>query len=437
MFCPECGKPNDDSAIFCYDCGTRLKAQNPEQAPGQVIQNGGNYPPVTDTVVPPPPKKPMNKKAVAIVGSVCGAFFALIIGLIVIISIFTPEKAAVNYVNALASGDYAKAYSYIYDTEKKYVSEEQYVEYMSVNSIITPGSVKKANCTDAIETIGYSFVNMATTESVYNCYVTFDIEDSAYDAFFSGYIPDGMLVKVVKSGGFSYKVSMADEFVQGVTIRTMKDANVTIDGVQLTGASSQSNYEESSDIFENYTVAVLLSGNHNLVIEHEMYDTIETEIYVGEYERSFYYTEMDLKEETRNQIFTQTTEIFKSMCAASMSSKDFSAVSGNITSNADYYEDLVYDYNYFKNKIKNNDGVGYSSLNFTSFTDSTTNLGMNNNRYTCKVSYTYDNVYVYRDYRSATGYNQRSTTAAEGYISMTFEYVDGVWNLISINDYRI
>ena len=113
------------------------------------------------------------------------------------------------------------------------------------------------------------------------------------------------------------------------------------------------------------------------------------------------------------------------------------AMNGFVPSNADYYEELVSDFNYFKNKIKNSDGVGYSSLNFTSFTDSTTNLGMNNNRYTCKASYTYDNVYVYKDYRSATGYNQRSTTAAEGYISMTFEYVDGEWSLIFINDYRI
>ena len=32
MFCPNCGTKNDDDALFCGECGTRLAEEMPEAA---------------------------------------------------------------------------------------------------------------------------------------------------------------------------------------------------------------------------------------------------------------------------------------------------------------------------------------------------------------------------------------------------------------------
>lgn len=442
MFCPECGKQNDDSAVFCYHCGVRIKVQDiahtrnayaVDQQQVPMRQNSIRYSNDTDRAgktaengnVQASQKKTVNKKLIAVIAAIGGVFAALIIAFIVLVVCFSPERTAEKYVDALIDGDYSKAYTYIYDGEAEYFTAEQFADYISTDmvSYTFASSVKRVNCKNAVEAGLYQGVAGDTSEKMFNCYV--DLSGKNYS--------DGITVSVVKTGAFSYKVSVASDIVYNVSVRTAKGSTVTIDGIQLT-------VKEDADIshkYASYKIDVLLEGNHDLRIENPIYETIEREIRVDSYQSGFNYSEMELKKEERTKVFNQATEIFKSMCAASMSSKDFSAVSGNISSDTNVYAGLVYDYNNFRSNIKSSSGVGYSNLNFTQFVDDTIYFGVENNKYTCKVKYTYDNVYVYKNYYSATGYSQRTTKGAQGYISMTFEIIDGEWTLVDINDYRI
>lgn len=446
MFCPECGKPNDSNAVFCYHCGIRIQAQDishtrnayaveqqqvpmrqhsirythePQNADGtmRAAGNGGNV---------AAQKKSVNKKLIALIAVFGGIFAALVIAFIVIMVNFTPEKTAEKYVDAIIDGDYSKAYSYIYDSEAEYFTENQFADYMSNYMAIYTfaSSAKRVNCKDAVEAGLYQNSTGDASEKMFNCYV--DFSSAGYN--------DGMTVSVVKTGALSYKVSVASDLVMNISVRTAKGSTVTIDGIKLTVKEDENT---NSHKYASYKIDALLEGNHDLVIENPIYETIEKEIRVDDYSKTFNYSELDLKAAERTKVFNQATEIFKSMCAASMSSKDFSAVSGKITSDANVYSDLVADYNTFKNHIKNSSGMGYSSLNFTQFVDDTIYYGVENNKYTCRVKYTYDSVSVYKNYYSATGYSQRTTKGAQGYISMTFEIIDGEWTLIAINDYRI
>lgn len=432
MYCPECGKQNEDNALFCYECGTALQMQNETPIENTGYGDGQNYQYNTqNTDTSTVPKKPMNKQTKIIIGAVFGVFALLLIGISVLTMMFSPEKTAENYFKALSKGDYGKMYSYIIDTEQKYVTETEFVEYMEANNYIQPDSVEGFKCYETFSDGGYTGpVVSSSISEIYTCNVNYNLNDEITQRSF--------FVDIIKVSGIipTYKVSIMDILVSDVTVRAVKGATVFIDSKQLTVQENTDEYSYS-DNYDSYVANVLLAGAHTLKIEHEMYDTIENQIYVDSYDNFFSYTAMDLKADTRTQIFNQSTDLFKSMCAAAMSSKDFNAVNGNITSDADAYQDLVYAYNNFKNRIKNNEGVGYSNLNFTSFTDATTDFQLNDNRYTCKVSYIYDNVYVYKDYRSSTGYSQRSTTGAEGYIYLTYELVDGDWQLVAIRDYRI
>lgn len=445
MYCPECGKQNEDNALFCYECGTALQMQNETPVENIDYGNGQTYPPIENTGysneqnyqyntqntgTTTVPKKPMNKQTKIIIGAVFGAFALLLIGISVLTMMFSPEKTAENYFKALSEGDYSKMYSYVIDSEQKYVTETEFVEYMEANNYILPDSVEGFKCNETISGGGYTGSVDSSVVQTHTCNINYNLNGEITQRSY--------FVDIVKVSGIipTYKVSIMDILVSDVTVRAVKGATVFIDSKQLAVQENTDEYSFSDD-YDTYVANVLLSGVHTLKIEHEMYDTIEGEIYIDSYDNYFSYTVMDLKADTRTKIFNQSTDIFKSMCAAAMSSKDFSAVNGNIASDADTYQNLAYAYNNFKNRIKNDDGVGYSNLNFTSFTDATTDFQLNNNRYTCKVNYVYDNVYVYKDYRSATGYSQRTTTGAEGYIYLTFELVDGDWQLVVIRDYRI
>ena len=99
MFCPECGASLEDNAVFCSNCGTRVRS-------GGIPPNAGEPSAKKTSAVP---KKKFPIKAVALIVGV----FAVIIAVTVIagsaVSSARPENVASDYLKSYYYGNVEKA----------------------------------------------------------------------------------------------------------------------------------------------------------------------------------------------------------------------------------------------------------------------------------------------------------------------------------------
>ena len=110
MYCTECGARLEEGALFCCECGNKVE----QPADAECMTEAEK--PVTHPEPPPvpqreqtastAPKKPMSrkkKKALIIAGAII-AF--IILGSVVMRSVFTPERLVEKFIDAMEYGDY-------------------------------------------------------------------------------------------------------------------------------------------------------------------------------------------------------------------------------------------------------------------------------------------------------------------------------------------
>ena len=97
-YCPKCGNPLDDGAIFCDNCGVKLDAQ-PQQTQSQpYVQPQQQFPQPERQYAPyqppyqhnQPALQPPKKKTGLIIGLICGGFAFLIAAALVVIFVIIP-----------------------------------------------------------------------------------------------------------------------------------------------------------------------------------------------------------------------------------------------------------------------------------------------------------------------------------------------------------
>ena len=109
MFCPECGKKNENGAQFCEYCGAKIAEES-------------------KVVLPKTPRKPMKKKTIVIISIVSALVVILVVGGIVLSSNFKPSKIAVNYFVALMNNDTDKIYDYINVPDSEFTTKKMFTE---------------------------------------------------------------------------------------------------------------------------------------------------------------------------------------------------------------------------------------------------------------------------------------------------------------------
>ena len=72
MFCPKCGSPIPEDAVFCMNCGEKIETAAPEadSAPAEIT-------PAEEAPIPASGKKPKKKKAVLLVSVLALLFVAV------------------------------------------------------------------------------------------------------------------------------------------------------------------------------------------------------------------------------------------------------------------------------------------------------------------------------------------------------------------------
>ena len=152
--CTNCGSQNEDSTLFCTNCGTSLQAPAPQPTPQPAPEFISNY----EQQQPTPEHKPTSKldeilaklKLTRISATTLGIFAIAAIVVIVAVSILIsaifpgPKKVVKKYLNGLEKGD-AKAVvncmpSYLWEDDKDEKEEfidslEDSLDYLEIESI--------------------------------------------------------------------------------------------------------------------------------------------------------------------------------------------------------------------------------------------------------------------------------------------------------------
>ncbi len=124
MYCPWCGKPQDDSAAYCSSCGGRLsesEALDGDSDGASLRQLASEVSGATEKKAFTALKNPKLLVAVVAVAAVVLLVFFLLRPL-------SPRDAAEKFMKCMSSGNYAKAYEMLYQTDSLMLSKEKFVQ---------------------------------------------------------------------------------------------------------------------------------------------------------------------------------------------------------------------------------------------------------------------------------------------------------------------
>lgn len=442
MFCPNCGKPNQEDSRFCEECGTALVENS-------VLAQALYSEPVSEDSAEAPsnfvlPKfdflkiKEFSKKNKFILIPVAAVVVLATVFCIIGSSVASPKRIAKNYFESLSKGDYKAMYDCLALPDDEFINEETFNVYMQEYAETSNRFTDVKNYTiEEIKSnsgLGDSYNSELPSAGSNSMIKNFQV--SIVDSM-TGYI-DELKIPLIKQDAKTwlffdtYKVSAAGYVLQDITINAPANTTVSLDGVEL------NNKEQSSDE-ENvclYEIANLFPGTHTISVVSDMFETYEMEIDINNSESTYNVSanSLKLKEELVSTAKTNATNDFKLLYSKAKDGKEFSTIGIKAAPEADIstvYSRIV------EKLTLNSDGTGIKSVTFTSVEANDLYSQYTNDDGAIRISFQQEFQYTYTYTRTQGWFN---VTLVDGESSgaqtvrFTYEYVDGEWLLYSLDN---
>ena len=446
MFCPECGTKNDDDALFCENCGKKIKdgsekieiIQDNEQKSAEV--NNQAKQDVNTTITP---RKPIRKKTKMIIGLVAVVSIAIIIFSVVGKKLTNPERIALNYFKDVAAADWEKVYNYYDLSESEFINKEMYKKAVAKNEKIdyTVCAIKKnTNIADLIDGADSNKIDCKDEGISRTIKIEYALKNS--DTATSTYT-----VKLVKSSKNKFlffdnwKVVPEDMIAKNYSIRTLKEVKVFIDGKKLSKKylsedESNNEYESSLDI---YKIPSIFKGTHKIEFKGDFIETYKDSLKIrANSEYNYSYTNPDIKNDFIEVLEKKTEDIVKKIYEAALDDKNFKDLKLPCEIYEDTKDDLKDRYDDLVDNMKKTSyasEIKVKSLKLNEFEITDQNSYIDNGTISATISYKseYSGEFVKKID------NKEEKKKDDGNITGTvsFRYDDGEWKISRIYNSRI
>lgn len=471
MFCEECGNKLPDGAVFCTECGTRVK-QVEKKAPSmqqvnqqlisesnEIIQNGGEAAqgeqivPVSTAPVPVAqnqmpmqnvaqnqmpmqnvaqnqvlmqnvaqnqmpmqsvaPRKPMKKITKILLVE---AALVLALGAAAYTKVkdfVSPERTAKEYFVEVMAGDSAAAY------EKLNVEESDFV-----NSKYFEKIVPEIGC-ENISNYAIAGIQQEGNAYTKQVYITYHKKEDEQDYTFVVNLEKSQKKKWLFFD--DWKVNVGSHIQKDVTVSTIPDAKVSIDGKEI----SQANAKKDEYGYVTYSIPKMFDCNYEVKVTSDMYEDSSYTIQPSEEETSFYVgTNMPIKQEVKDAVSAQAQKDFQTLWKGIAAKAEFSSLDGipkDISSIQEDYQSAVEDIAGKKTEgIKN---ISFDDLTMEiSFSNDDYDEDIQSPRATIYFTGTMDYTRVSEDWWD--GSLQSNKVQDDSYSgTLSYIYQDGAWVL--------
>ncbi len=423
MFCQNCGTQNEDNSLFCISCGAKLDvtpavpvAEAPAAtpvAPAQPAQPAQPVAPAQSVAQPAAPKvkSPLPLKSIIITAvELVIAIVAIIVFFVVGNKMFSPANAAKSFYNAMAAGDFSKAYGYMNVGEgNAFLSEESFIAAFG---------------DDASD---YEFAQVLAVQKMGDqSNVSIRVNGESQTVRF---ISAGRKFLVFKD----WRVSVDSFVVKDCYIYAPKDFSVYLDGVLLTNGKE----EDNRNVYE---VKKIFKGDHEIA-------PALGDVRGGATTYSFnwdddYYTIYDFTPSP--EMYTDAANVaynaFTTMADAYVGGKDFNTVKDIYSKDAVSYAKTSYEDNttynsysryYAWNKQDTREGVYNLEVKDVRVDSLYGRLSDNKLYITCELRYNYTYTYLAETYNWDIHQYQLAdgTQDGSGYTYIYLVYEDGQWKV--------
>lgn len=322
MFCPECGKKNENGAQFCEYCGAKIAEES-------------------KVVLPKTPRKPMKKKTIVIISIVSALVVILVVGGIVLSSNFKPSKIAVNYFVALMNNDTDKIYDYINVPDSEFTTKKMFTEVVDTEKedLLNYKIVSEEKSTDGLSAqvkISYTLEGDKTplTTTIY-------------------------LVKDKKNKLLifdNWKISDGSSLVEeDYDITVYKGATVKLEGVEVPEKYKE---ESISQRYDTYVIPAIFKGEYDAEVTLKNGLKTKSVLDTTGYDSSL--TDFELSENEEKELTSSIKDYVSKLYKAALEGKSFDDIKKDYEYKGSDLDELEKAYKSFASSIKNSGLTKYS-----------------------------------------------------------------------------
>ncbi len=424
MFCEKCGAKIEDGVKFCEECGTAVVSEEivietPEKevpknefvAP--VLDENADETPVLNSVPQVPrEKKPMSKKNKIILIASLVLVICLVCLYYVGKTLADPARIVNSYVDAVSSGDYAKAYEYMDIEESEFTTKEIYEKVM-----------QNQKTKEDSDILNYTIEEVGNESGLMRVYgVTYTKKGGTSTSY--------MDVTLMKQPGKKwlffddYKIAEDGLVAKEYTITAPDGATVYVDDIKVEETYIRED-EESQAGIKSYVIPSLFEGQHKIKVEspyakEKIYDE---EVYSGNVLTIY---RLELTDEAKTGIYTVAESFVSDFITSAIDKKPFETLEKYFSSSADI-EDLKERFESLTERGINEDGVGVKSVTMETFESSSGDEYGVSSHYTVRVNYEYNYTLLEEDWYDETIEEYTTDDPEDSSATVNLVYENGNW----------
>lgn len=429
MFCPNCGKENEDGSLFCEACGGKiLEEQQVEENKGTSTEDkvseissyyNNTY---SNNVKVAVVKKPLSlKKKIGIIAGV--VIVASVVTFYVIGNkLSNPEKVAEEYMQCQVDKDWDKMYDYLSVEESEFINKDLFLK-------------SKAQDSDKKEISSFTVVGDSGKDNSSD-----DLEKSILVKYKSknGSNSDGDILKLVKQEEKfllffdKWKVSSKNILNEDYKLSVPIGSTAYLDGIELTDQyKDETNKDDYND---KYKVSEVFSGGHTIKITSTIYEDYE------EYKADGYFCSIDtedlkLKQESKDATEEIAKKFLQTYYDSAIALKKYDEVKSYYSSNEKVQKNEKSSYESFLKKVKPDEAsdIGLKKVTISKVSAEAEKGNSYSGEVEVTVNYDYEYSGTRKNYFSEDVVDFSSDGVKSGTTHIYFTYEEGKWVIKDIS----